>query len=104
MNAKQSFDQQDREMFCMVNEKTAARRKRREELELACIEQAELPTERRSVTLQAMGGAVIRAGMGGVILGGITRGLVDPAFGIAMTAVCCIWAVGYWQRNRYGYR
>ena len=86
----------------MVNEKTAARRKRREELEMACIEQAEAPVARRSVMLQAMGGTVIRMGLGGVIVGGITRGLVNPMFGLAMAGVCCIWAVGYWRRNRHG--
>lgn len=102
MKANEMFDQQDMEMFAMVNEKTAARRKRREALELACIEQAEPIVDNRVTKLCAFGGATVRMSVGLVVLGGIARGLVDPGFAVAVAAGCALWAWGYWRRNRYG--
>lgn len=102
MKANEMFHQQDMEMFAMVNERTAARRKRREELELACIAQAEPVEYDRTIKFRAVSGSLIRMSVGLVLLGGITRGLVDPVFGATVAAGCGLWAWGYWGRNRYG--
>jgi hypothetical protein len=101
MKANQNFHQQDMEMFAMVNEKTAARRRRREALELACIEEAELPVVQNN-GLQIAAGVTVRGGLGLIVAGGVVRGLVDPVFGIVMTAMCLIWAWGYCRRSRNG--
>ena len=90
-------------MFAMVNERTAARRKRREELELACIEQGGAPTVRPRMVMNVVVGAAIRGGMGLLTVAGISRGMVDPGFGLVLVGVSALWAWLYCRRCRRGY-
>ena len=90
-------------MFAMVNERTAARRKRREELELACIEQGEVPAVQSRMGIDAVLGIAVRGGMGLLTVAGISRGMVDPGFGLVLVGVSALWAWLYCRRCRRGY-
>lgn len=102
MKANQNFHQQDMEMFRMVNERTAARRQRREEMQLACVAAVNDPVVVRGQNLKAASGAAARVSVGLVVLGGVVRGLVVPGFGFAVAAVCVAWGLVHFRRNRYG--
>lgn len=104
MKANQNFHQQDVEMFKMVNEKTALRRQRREEMELACVAAVDDPMVIRGQNLRAAGGASVRVAWGLVILGGVARGLMNPWFGFALAAVSIVCGWYHWRRCRYGGR
>lgn len=102
MKANQTFHQQDMEMFAMVNEKTALRRQRREEMELACVTPVEDPLMIRRQNLSAAGGAALRVAWGLVILGGVARDLMNPLFGFCMATISFLCGWVHWRRNSYG--
>lgn len=60
------------------------------------IDEAEANIEQ----MKRIGAAAIRAGVGLIFLGGMTRGLMEPGFAVLVALACAIWAWVSWKRGR----